>query len=39
MNDMYPMKQLMELGVPVGFGSDWPVSSVNPLEGIEVYNY
>jgi predicted amidohydrolase YtcJ len=33
---LYPVKSLLEHGAKVGFGSDWPVSTVNPLDGIEV---
>lgn len=25
----------MKHQIPIGFGSDWPVSSLNPLQGIE----
>ena len=35
-NRQYPIKKLLQLGVVVGFGSDWPVSTPNPLEGINV---
>ena len=31
----YPIKDLMKSGVNVTFGSDWPVSSHRPLDGIE----
>lgn len=30
-NWQYPIRSLIDLGVPVSFGSDWPVSEVNPL--------
>jgi hypothetical protein len=30
------MQSFVAAGVAVAFGSDWPVSSQNPLEGIEV---
>ncbi|WP_406280751.1 amidohydrolase [Embleya sp. NBC_00896] len=32
----YPMRGLVDSGAPVSFGSDWPVSSHQPLEGIQV---
>jgi len=32
----YPIGSLIRGGAPVSFGSDWPVSSPVPLEGIEV---
>ncbi|MFE0133940.1 amidohydrolase [Streptomyces sp. NPDC059037] len=32
----YPMGQLARDGVRLSFGSDWPVSSHEPLEGIQV---
>ncbi|MEV0321678.1 amidohydrolase [Streptomyces sp. NPDC050658] len=32
----YPMGQLARDGVRLSFGSDWPVSSYEPLEGIQV---
>jgi predicted amidohydrolase YtcJ len=32
----YPVASLMKAGGKVGYGSDWPVASANPLEGIEV---
>lgn len=35
-NDIYPINNLINKGVTVGFGSDWPVSTLIPLEGIEV---
>lgn len=33
---MYPSATLMHHGVTVAYGSDWPVASANPFEGIEV---
>lgn len=33
---LYAMQSFVAEGVPVVFGSDWPVSSVQPLDGIEV---
>jgi predicted amidohydrolase YtcJ len=32
----YPAADLMRAGGRVAYGSDWPVASANPLEGIEV---
>jgi hypothetical protein len=32
----YPFADLLRSGAAVAAGSDWPVSSANPLEGIEV---
>ena len=32
----YPIATLHRLGAPVSFGSDWPVSSADPLEGLAV---
>ena len=32
----YPMGALAHLGTPVSFGSDWPVSSLRPLDGLAV---
>ncbi|PSR34561.1 MAG: amidohydrolase [Sulfobacillus benefaciens] len=32
----YPIASLMRRGVPISFGSDWPVSAVAPLSGIRV---
>jgi predicted amidohydrolase YtcJ len=32
----YPIRTLDRSGAPLGFGSDWPVSSGAPLEGISV---
>ncbi|MEU0935525.1 amidohydrolase [Embleya sp. NPDC005971] len=32
----YPMRTLVDSGARVSFGSDWPVSSHRPLEGIQV---
>ena len=31
---MYPIATLLEAGVVVSFGSDWPVSDPNPLHGL-----
>ena len=31
----YPMRSLLDTGAIVVWGSDWPVSSVSPLDGIE----
>jgi predicted amidohydrolase YtcJ len=33
---MYPIRSLVRSGAVVAFGSDWSVSSQNPLEGIQV---
>ena len=33
---IYPMKSVSDTGAKLAFGSDWSVSSVNPLDGIEV---
>jgi predicted amidohydrolase YtcJ len=33
---MYPIRSLLDSGAEVSFGSDWPVTSPNPLEGIRV---
>lgn len=33
---MYPVGSVMRAGGRVAYGSDWPVGSANPLEGIEV---
>jgi hypothetical protein len=33
---MYPIRSLVRSGAVVAFGSDWSVSSANPLEGIQV---
>jgi predicted amidohydrolase YtcJ len=33
---MYPMRSLVRSGAVVAFGSDWSVSSLVPLEGIQV---
>lgn len=33
---MYEMRTAIETGVQLSFGSDWPVSSFVPLEGIQV---
>ncbi|HEX5121024.1 MAG TPA: amidohydrolase [Pseudonocardiaceae bacterium] len=32
----YPIRTLLDSGTPVSFGSDWPVSSPKPLDGIRV---
>ena len=32
----YPIRTLERSGAPLGFGSDWPVSSGAPLDGIAV---
>ena len=32
----YPWASLRALGIPMSFGSDWPVSSADPLEGMAV---
>jgi predicted amidohydrolase YtcJ len=34
--NIYPIKSLIDSGAKVAFGSDWPVSTPNPLDGIEV---
>ena len=33
---IYPIKSVSDTGATMAFGSDWSVSSVNPLDGIEV---
>ena len=33
---MYEMRQALDAGVSITFGSDWPVSSFVPLEGLQV---
>lgn len=33
-SDMYPIKKLPKQNI--GFGSDWPVTTPNPLWGIEI---
>lgn len=33
---IYPIGSVHRAGGPIAFGSDWSVSSLNPLEGIEV---
>ncbi len=33
---MYPVGSLMRAGAKVAYGSDWPVATANPFEGIEV---
>lgn len=35
-NRQYPIAEIARSGAPVSFGSDWPVSSMVPLEGIAV---
>ena len=32
----YPIATLAALGAPISFGSDWPVSSIAPLDGLAV---
>jgi predicted amidohydrolase YtcJ len=32
----YPMRSLADSGAPLSMGSDWPVSSMRPLEGLGV---
>jgi len=32
----YPIAALERLGAHISFGSDWPVTSINPLEGLAV---
>ena len=32
----YPIATMAELGAHVSFGSDWPVSSMHPLDGLAV---
>ncbi|MEO7370782.1 MAG: amidohydrolase family protein, partial [Ilumatobacteraceae bacterium] len=32
----YPIGSLHALGAPISFGSDWPVSSLNPMHGLAV---
>lgn len=36
MEHMYPVMSLRRAGGKVAYGSDWPVASANPLEGIQV---
>lgn len=36
MTHMYPVRSLMRAGATVAYGSDWPVASANPFEGLEV---
>ena len=36
MEHMYPVASLMRKGVMIAYGSDWPVASANPFEGLEV---
>lgn len=33
---LYPVRSLIQSGAVVAFGSDWSVSSMNPLDGIQV---
>jgi hypothetical protein len=33
---LYPIGSLVRAGARVAFGSDWPVTSIDPLEGIQV---
>ncbi|MCI0585937.1 MAG: amidohydrolase [Planctomycetes bacterium] len=33
---LYPIGSLTRAGAPLAFGSDWPVTSIAPLEGIQV---
>jgi predicted amidohydrolase YtcJ len=33
---LYPIAEVLRAGGPVAFGSDWSVSSLDPLDGIEV---
>jgi predicted amidohydrolase YtcJ len=33
---LYPIRSVHDSGAAIAFGSDWDVSSVNPLDGIEV---
>lgn len=35
MQQMYPMRSILESGGRIAFGSDWSVSTANPLLGIE----
>jgi predicted amidohydrolase YtcJ len=35
MEHMYPAGTLMKAGTTVAYGSDWPVASANPFEGLE----
>ena len=32
----YPMAELLRSGAHVSFGSDWPVTTMNPVEGLAV---
>ncbi len=36
MQQMYPIKSILDTGARIAFGSDWSVSDPNPLLGIEV---
>jgi predicted amidohydrolase YtcJ len=33
---LYPIRSVRDAGAAIAFGSDWDVSSLNPLDGIEV---
>jgi predicted amidohydrolase YtcJ len=33
---LYPIRSVLDSGAAVAFGSDWSVSSMNPLDGIQV---
>ena len=35
LNKMYAMRSFLDAGVKLSFGSDWPVSSQNPLLGLQ----
>lgn len=35
MNQMYPMRDIIDSGAKIAFGSDWSVSTASPLLGIE----
>ncbi|MFM1783763.1 MAG: hypothetical protein RLZZ579_40 [Actinomycetota bacterium] len=35
LDQLYRMRDLIDSGATIAFGSDWPVTSVNPLEGIK----
>lgn len=36
MGYLYPVNSLVKTGATIAYGSDWPVASANPFEGIEV---
>lgn len=36
MEHMYPVGSLLQANATIAYGSDWPVASANPLQGIEV---